>query len=89
MAANLIRIGLLLISWTSLIFLPKKSFHKFLPVTLFSSALVLIVYAVNIQFEKLNLYKLIYYKRIYFFLNCIGFAAIIYGYQNLLKRKYF
>ena len=35
------RIGLILISWMTVIFLPKKSFFKYLPVTLFSSLIIL------------------------------------------------
>ena len=41
---NLFRIGLILISWTTVIFLPKKIFFKYLPVTLFSSIIILIEY---------------------------------------------
>ena len=38
------RIGLILISWITVIFLPKKSFFKYLPVTLFSSLIILTEY---------------------------------------------
>ncbi len=38
------RIGLILLSWTTVIFLPKKSFFKYLPVTLFSSIIILTEY---------------------------------------------
>jgi hypothetical protein len=37
-------IGLILISWATVIFLPKKSFFKYLPVTLFSSLIILTEY---------------------------------------------
>jgi len=42
MNPNLIRIGQIIISWISIIFLPKSSFRKFLPVTIFCSLLVII-----------------------------------------------
>lgn len=38
------RIGLILISWGTVFFLPKKSFFKYLPVTLFSSIIILTEY---------------------------------------------
>ena len=38
------RIGLILISWATVIFLPKKSFFKYLPVSLFSSLIILTEY---------------------------------------------
>ncbi|WP_420541204.1 hypothetical protein [Priestia filamentosa] len=38
----LIRIGLVLFSWGTLIFLPKKSFAKYLPVTFFSTSILLV-----------------------------------------------
>lgn len=38
------RIGLILISWATVIFLPKKSFFKYLPVSLFSSLITLTEY---------------------------------------------
>ena len=41
---HLFRIGLILLSWTSVIFLPKKLFFKYLAVTLFSSIIILIEY---------------------------------------------
>ena len=41
MAANLIRIGLLIISWISILFLPKSAFRKYLPVSIFCSLLVI------------------------------------------------
>lgn len=38
------RIGMILISWGTVFFLPKKSFFKYLPVTLFSSIIILTEY---------------------------------------------
>lgn len=37
--SNLIRLSLLIISWVSIIFLPKKSLKKYLPITMFTSIL--------------------------------------------------
>ena|SRR5436309_6182619 len=51
MVPVLIRLGLVLISGGSLIFLPKKSFYKYLPVTIFTSALVLSVCALSIPYK--------------------------------------
>lgn len=41
---NFFRIGLILISWATVVFLPKRTFFKYLPVTLFSSIIILIEY---------------------------------------------
>src|SRR5947199_5011048 len=41
MVPNLIRIGLLIVSWISIIFLPKSAFRKYLPVSIFCSLLVI------------------------------------------------
>jgi len=43
LAANLIRLCIVLISWSTLLFLPKKSFHRYLPVSIFCSFMVIIV----------------------------------------------
>jgi hypothetical protein len=51
MVPAIIRIGLVLISGASLIFLPKKSFYKYLPVTAFTSVLVLSVCALSIPYK--------------------------------------
>lgn len=51
MVPALIRLGMVLISGGSLIFLPKKSFYKYLPVTIFTSVLVLIVCALSIPYK--------------------------------------
>lgn len=40
----LIRIGMILISWVTIFFLPKKSFFKYLPVAFFSSSILLTEY---------------------------------------------
>lgn len=42
MSPTFIRIGLLVLSWTSALFLPKKSFMKYSPVAILASLLVLI-----------------------------------------------
>lgn len=42
MVSNLIRIGLIIISWISIIFLPKSAFRRYLPVSIFCSLLVII-----------------------------------------------
>lgn len=39
---NLVRIGLLAVSWLSLVFLPKKSFKEYLPVANFAVSLILL-----------------------------------------------
>ncbi|RSL29907.1 hypothetical protein D7Z54_28635 [Salibacterium salarium] len=41
MVSNMIRVGLLVISWISIIFLPKRSYREYLPVSLFCSLLVI------------------------------------------------
>jgi hypothetical protein len=51
MIPSLIRLGLVLISGLSLIFLPKKSLYKYLPVTVFTSTLVLIVCALSVPYK--------------------------------------
>lgn len=42
MMVSIIRISLVVISWLTAIFLPKKSFIKFLPVTFFSACILLV-----------------------------------------------
>ncbi|MDQ0254543.1 hypothetical protein J2S74_001922 [Evansella vedderi] len=51
MTPTLIRLATVLISWISLIFLPRKSFYKYLPVSIFTSVLVLIVCALSIPYK--------------------------------------
>lgn len=51
MIQTIIRLGLVIISWSSLVFLPKKAFNKFLPVSLFTSLLVLIVSVLAIRYK--------------------------------------
>lgn len=51
MVPTLIRLGVVLISGVSLIFLPKKSFYKYLPVTIFTNVLVLSVCALSIPYK--------------------------------------
>ncbi|MEH7236773.1 hypothetical protein [Bacillus sp. JJ1562] len=48
MFLSAIRIGMILVSWTTVLFLPKKSFFKFLPVTLFSTTVLLTEYLLGI-----------------------------------------
>ena len=42
MVTLFIRCGMILLSWSTIFFLPKKSFLKFLPVTIFSTAVLLV-----------------------------------------------
>ncbi|MCM3032500.1 hypothetical protein [Niallia sp. MER 6] len=42
MVTLFIRCGMILLSWSTIFFLPRKSFLKFLPVTIFSTAVLLI-----------------------------------------------
>ncbi|MGG0737069.1 hypothetical protein [Niallia taxi] len=42
MLTFLIRCGLILLSWSTIFLLPKKSFSKFLPVTIFSTVVLLV-----------------------------------------------
>ena len=51
MIPHLLRIGMFLTSCISLIFLPKKSFYKYLPVSIFTSVLVLSVCALSIPYK--------------------------------------
>lgn len=51
MAANFIRIGLIIFSWLSLIFLPKKSWDRYLPVSIFTSLLVLSFCILSMHFK--------------------------------------
>ncbi|GAA0319079.1 hypothetical protein GCM10008967_07000 [Bacillus carboniphilus] len=51
MIPTLIRIGLVLVSGASLFFLPKKSFYKYLPVTIFTTLLCLGVCALSIPYK--------------------------------------
>lgn len=51
MVANLFRLGLLVISWSSLLFYPKRSFKRYLPVTLFVSILVSILVILSIPLK--------------------------------------
>lgn len=148
MIPNLIRIVVLIISWISVIFLPKSAFRKYLPVSIFCSLLVIcgcffsyrykwrrvkggiaelifhdlsfifgpffagtiwifhlsfgnfkryillnlisnlsFSYPLTYLFEKLNVYKLVNFKRIHLFLYYYVFAFIIYGYQLLIERS--
>ncbi|WP_188455309.1 hypothetical protein [Virgibacillus oceani] len=51
MLQMIIRICLVVISWSSLLLLPKKVINKFLPVSIFTSALVLIVCALSLKYK--------------------------------------
>lgn len=42
MVTLFIRCGMILLSWSTIFFLPKKSFLKFLPVTIFSTVVLLV-----------------------------------------------
>lgn len=43
MLLNIFRIGMVLLSWSSLLLYPKRSFKRFLPVTIFITSLVAIL----------------------------------------------
>lgn len=47
----LIRIGLLIISWSSVFFIPKKAFKIYTPVAIFASILVIIESILSIPFK--------------------------------------
>jgi hypothetical protein len=49
--ANIIRIGLILISWSTIFFIPKKVIKQFLPVATFASMLVLVESILAIPFK--------------------------------------
>ncbi|WP_042337593.1 hypothetical protein [Bacillus andreraoultii] len=44
---NVIRFSLLAISWASIAFIPKRTFFKFLPVSLFSTVIILTEYLIG------------------------------------------
>ncbi|WP_394233930.1 hypothetical protein [Niallia oryzisoli] len=48
---NLIRVGLLTISWLSLVFLPKRSFRKYLPVANLAVGLILLTSLFSLPFK--------------------------------------
>ncbi len=48
---NLVRVGLLAISWLSLIFLPKRSFRKYLPVANLAVSLILLTSLFSLPFK--------------------------------------
>ncbi len=48
---TLIRWGLLILSWFSMLFLPKEKIKKYLPVTTFSTLLVVALSILNIPFK--------------------------------------
>lgn len=47
----IIRILILSVSWASIFFIPKKSFFKFLPVTLFSTIFLLVETLLSVKFN--------------------------------------
>jgi hypothetical protein len=51
MLANLFRFGLIILSWSSLLLYPKRSFRKFLPVTVFVTILVSILLLFSSPFK--------------------------------------
>ncbi|WP_099157193.1 hypothetical protein [Virgibacillus ndiopensis] len=51
MLQTIIRISLIIVSWSSLFFLPKKVITKYLPVSIFTSALVLITCALSLKYK--------------------------------------
>lgn len=51
MVPALIRLGVVFISWTSFVFLPKRSFNRYLPVSIFTSVLVLMICALSIPYK--------------------------------------
>ncbi|WP_210366094.1 hypothetical protein [Bacillus sp. REN3] len=54
MVANLLRTGMVLISWSSLLMYPKHSFRRFFPVVIFISSLVSILLVLS---KPLNLWR--------------------------------
>lgn len=51
MLQTFIRIGSVITSLSSLVFLPKKTVYKYLPVSIFASLLVLIICALSIPYK--------------------------------------
>ncbi|GAA0493485.1 hypothetical protein GCM10008986_19940 [Salinibacillus aidingensis] len=51
MLSWMIRIGLLVISFVSLLFYPAKALHKYFPVSLFTSGLVLIMCSLSFRYK--------------------------------------
>ncbi|WP_102347789.1 hypothetical protein [Bacillus sp. Marseille-P3661] len=51
MTPIIIRLVLVITSWASLLLLPRRSFAKFLPVTLFTSLLVLFLSALSLRYH--------------------------------------
>ena len=51
MLLNLFRIGMVFLSWSSLLLYPKRSFKRFLPVTLFITSLVSILLILSNPFK--------------------------------------
>lgn len=49
--ANFIRIGMFIISWLSVVFLPKKSFKKYLSVANFAAILILITSMIAVPYK--------------------------------------
>jgi hypothetical protein len=145
--ASFIRIGLFIISWATVFFLPKQSIKKYLPASTFVTILLLIqcmlsnpfkwwtvkggllnkiltelcfvlgpffvgtiwifrltfgnfwlymvvntmmdalfAFPMNALFEKLKVYKLVNWKPKTIFYVYITYAAIIYGYQYVLRK---
>lgn len=146
--ANLFRITQLILPWISIVFYPKRSLIRYLPVAILAAILVggmctlaapykwwrvegglktklfnafsfimgpffigtlWIFYFTFAQFkryfitnllfdgffafifsavlEKLNMFKLVNFKRIYIFLSFLSFSFIIYGYELLLNKR--
>ncbi|MGV3464947.1 MAG: hypothetical protein ACO1OT_06600 [Heyndrickxia sp.] len=51
MFSFMIRVGLILISWSTLFFLPKKSILKFIPVSLFSTTILLVESLLGLSYK--------------------------------------
>jgi hypothetical protein len=51
MLPNFIRAGLIILSWSTIFFLPKKSLKNFLPVSFFASLLVLLMSMLSIPYK--------------------------------------
>lgn len=48
---NLIRLGLIIISWTTIFFIPKKAIRRFTPAATFSSLFILILSVLSIPYK--------------------------------------
>jgi len=46
-----IRVALVILSWSTLFFLPKKSFFKFIPVSLFSTSILLVESLLGLSYK--------------------------------------